>query len=298
MKRYLFFMASMFLAMGLIVSACKKDPVKPDSHTDDGGTGKKISKIYCATSSELGTSRWLSEEWHWTSNGKLERIDHLNNDGSVQYSMGFVYEGQVLARVNYDTDYYALLQYDNGKLKEVRYYGNGSLGDVYTFTYENGELKTIVFQSNGVNSKAEEFPISVLRFVLPEPSWRFVESMEKRSEGRSAKSSYTTTITLTWSGGNVSRMDYSEVIEGGYAHEMSEEMQYDTCQNPYYDCYNGELNVVRYFSKNNLRSLVSAFDGQVYHQTFDYTYDGQYPKTQSITSDGSTYVLTYEFEYL
>ena len=260
MKKYLITIASVLLTMGLMLVACKKDPVNPNPHNGDDETGKKISKIYCVTTSETGTNRWLSEEWYWTANGLLDRIDHLNSSGTVQYSRRFVYEEQQLVRVNYDTEgNYEELQYENGKLKKILYYVNEALQDVYTFAYENGKVSAVTLQSNNTNI---------------------------------------TTIALTWNGGNISRMDYSEVMEDGYTYERSEEMQYDACQNPYYGWFNGDLNLVKLFSKNNLRSLVSTSDGQLTHQTFDYTYEDKCPKTQSITIEGSAYVLTYEFEYL
>lgn len=294
MKKHLSIMASVLLVVGLMFDACKKDPTNSDVPTD-----KKISKIYCTTASEKENIRWLSEKWYWNTNGTLKSIDHLDRNGAVQYSMSFVYNGQVLVRVNYDTgDYYSELQYDNGKLKNIRYFSEGLPSDVYTFTYENDKLRTIVHQNNSsVKSQAEEASASVLRLVLPEQVWRLVAA--SKANQRQGKTTYTTSITLTWNGSNISRMDYVELIEGGYTNERAEEMQYDALKNPYYGCYNGELNLVRCYSKNNMLKLVSWNDGQVGSQTFfEYTYENQYPKKQTVRTEGSTYVLIYEFEYL
>lgn len=303
MKKNIFKIMLLLLTIGLMVVSCKKDT---PSESNSQQTDKKISKIYRHyLDDSSGDTRYLEQEWHWNSNGNLERIDRFSATGEVVAKESFVYNGNLPVRINFwnkwdgdEAEHYEM-QYENGNIMEMRFYYENYLRNSYTLTYTNGHVSNITLHiyETPISKKATDHS-DALHLVLPEQLYRIIDAARGKSRGTSQEmEEYVASIALTWSGNNVSRADFLDSNGEGDTSQEQWIMEYDTYYNPY--CGILIENIIgerfNYFSTNNVVRITYVFDeGSSGSYTYEYTYENQYVKTMK-REGYSDYT---EFEYL
>lgn len=281
------------LVMASMVS-CTKDGVYNPK--------KKIQRTYY---SSPYTNKYMATSWNWDGN-LLESINYYNSSGSLSWTENYTYDGKRLIQVDdYMDSEYTTYEYDGKNLKTANYYRNNALKVTAAYTYADGKLSKVILTGYGSKSKEESLLNSSFLPFPKEVTEALDKGMTKAMANNTAKI-VTATLSLTWSGNNVSKILGTE--EGDI---VTMTFQYDDKTNPlkgYLNLYNfilleddgleeGNLN----FSENNITNMMwSYLDGENEIVKFTYQYDNDGWPTMRIRQydddSESQYIDYYEYK--
>lgn len=282
------------------LNSCQKDGVyKPK---------KKISRV--VTKAELiydgftNVTTSFAENWVWENNqlfyiqddnGLSEffyeenKISKIINDGQIIY---FYYQNSRLESIEINSFgrkvYFIVEERENGKITKFR-----TESDDY---FERGKTSTDLLASF-------EEVTPLLRLFLADPIVDVLrkEYMTRYHDFAESKGKVYAEVELTYDGNNVVKQKIS------YSEEVVDEDQatyifiYDDKKNPYYHSlyhliFGAEASMGLVFSENNILSYYeeSSPEDKV---TYQYTYSGDWPQTQSFSEefDSGYYMYTYIF---
>lgn len=159
LKTFALLMGTMVM---VVATSCGKQDEEPQG--GDAAPGKKIHRVYISYDD---SQKYLSEEWHWSSN-KLESIDYfVVEDGEVvpDRKEKFTFDGNHVSRVELESqnEYYAnyspsIYEYTGDKLTKVSYSTGGAdyngnpwtKNYEYNFYYQNDTLSRFVIKVNNI----------------------------------------------------------------------------------------------------------------------------------------------------
>lgn len=325
------------LAMAVLLAACteKEGVYNP---------GKKIAKVYSSSSYVNGYydeyadawiydttayDRYLAEEWKWDGK-KLDQITFYEAQAAPDKSGGevvrFVYDGKQVQRIEGEEEY-MVFTYDGRKLQQVQLFqeGESSPWETYTFKHEGGKITQMVITFQGQTwvkraTACRRMEWVLLGRVLPlQQVEKAVWALRSRAAQGGAKGEDSITMNLTWTGDNVTQVDASW-YEGGFAGgpvKFSAKFEFDSKNNPYQHNFISLIGLGEdagsnaFFNKNNITQVTERYDRDFYGSesdvtTYEYTYDGDWPLTQteSIIRGGDGYSYSYTsidtryFEYV
>ena len=300
---------AMLLPVAVSLTSCHKDGVYNPK--------EKISRIYYAYSSPdpfFNSDKELKEIWDWDGN-KLSTITYYNKKG-VDGTEKFSYDGKRLSRIDYFTTEgnniaYVLYSYDGRKLDKVEYYYYGEIEEIHKYSYDGKELSKIdvTYYSHydaTTSLKAKQWQSvcpRMSRYAVPEV---VCASMDRMEETRMTTDthfqqkdgdSYTWTITLTWDGKNISKVEYLSKIYP-YNGPVSIQYSYDKNSNPFYGCNTmGSLDEEHMYVKTNQNNVVSETWNDGDRADYTYQYDGKFPISKSVKWVDDEDIETWYYEY-
>lgn len=324
------------LAMAALFAACteKEGVYNPE---------KKIAKVYSSSSyvhsyydeyadtwqyDTTSMPKQLAEEWKWDGK-KLEQITFYDAQVEPAKPNGevvkFVYDGKRVVRIEGE-DEYVVFAYDGRELQQVQLFeeGESSPWETYTFKHEGGRIMQLVITSHDMPlldkrvTACRRMEQVLLGQVLTLPhAEKAVRALRSRAAKDGAKAEESITMNLTWTGDNVTQVDASW-YEGGFAGgpvKFSAKFEFDSKNNPYQHNYISLMGLGEdagsnaFFNKNNITQVTERYDHDFYGSesdvtTYEYTYEGDWPLTQTESSirggDGYSWTSFYTryFEYV
>ena len=272
------------MATMVVFVACKKDGIYNPK--------KKISKITTIRQIEeptpVGTvfdnrSDTNISIWKWDKN-RLQQIIHPN------WYENFVYDkcGRLIRVEDAAGDEYTYYEYNGAKLSKVIYYDEGTrYTKEYALEYNGKNLTKITITAPQMFRSVNKEQSPLLAVCEPAIAQIIENNIVATAAQSTQKASvFTSTVSLEWSGKNISKITYEENGE-----MYTCEMTYDDKINP----YNGFLGLYfddnykmeNYKNKNNIKSITSKMRGETQVVNFEYEYDGQWPT--KITQTGKLY---------
>ena len=221
----------------------------------------------------------IVERWVWNGK-KLERIDLYrdnSNPSRPSNSLGLVYDGNRLSRINLSSDKsYMECEYDGRRLKEMRHYDNkGKLDLTYTFEYDGKKVSKMTVDGEFIPLKNGD---GLVEFVTGRllPCEDITEALARKSDAKTQM-----TATFKWKGDNVSSITYSS----GGKHSF----RYDSKVNPLQGllamiAMDGEAAGASYYfrNENNVVSITYVdSDGDEDKTNYSYTYSDDIPVSRS-----------------
>ena len=297
---------------------------------------EKIANVYeeyTSTSSWYNGEEWeeenysqpktLSEKWTW--DGKLlSKIEYPETyeEFTETYVVNFTYDGKQLVEAN-SKEERMVVTYDGKKLDKIDMYWGIQPNSItepsvtYTFTYDGKKISKINVSMSDEDWKGNDSRLQKSRMaqILTQsllPSARDAEKMlvatPKMAAKKGAKGSQTGELSLTWDGGNISKI----VASYDGVQVASVEYTYDNKKNPYQGFVFGLVGETvpndeigfGFANENNITKMVMSELGEEPEvEEYSYTYDGKWPV--SVTSNHSysdeynrsTYTRTTYFEY-
>lgn len=286
-------MKNLFLVLGIailfVVAGCKKDGYyRPQ---------QKISKITYNTA--LNDTEFVasSETWFWDKD-KLQKI--VNEDGSSVSTTEFVYnnKGRLIRVENKASGEYTLYEYQGTKLDEVSMYRGGVEVLDFDIKYKGNKLSVIKVkycEDADVSLNRKNNPLSYI--CSPEILQVMEENKAVRSQTQTHRKEFDTwaySVAFEWTGNNISKMIYTDDYEGSTVYYLS----YDEKLNPLKDFLglvfdDGYEYDYIFKSKNNIKVMSDDYGWQ---RTYEYTYNGDYPATQTHSVSSVKYTTCFEYK--
>lgn len=239
------------------------------------------------------------EKWTWGEND-LQKVTYYDTyDGEEFFNTftTFTYDNKSrISRVVYLDGAYLEYNYDGNKLKEVNYIEGGSLVTKYTITYTNGKVTKIEeFFNNDYKQGSVGRNFRAMQLVLGKELAKIVSDGFRRHPSKSDDKGNTVyTMDFTWNNGNITNIEYSSVSDGEDWRENIT-LEYDTYNNPYYNCFWVWEGVLK-LSKNNCKKVYGSYDNTYFY--YEYTYTGNYPQAQRYYRENGDLVNVVEYEYV
>lgn len=279
MRKTALFITLLLLAISF--SSCKEDGIYDPK--------EKIDKIYV----KYNSNKYLSEDWTWKDN-KLKTIAYYSSDGDLASTDRFSYNDKRLIQVdNHEEEISMRYNYDNSdRLLKASFSEDGILSIVYEFEYDGSKISDIhvTLYDEDMDFKNSS---NILRFILPEPSLKYINKILKKTVTRKNSKAE---IDLIWEGDNISEMAYTI---GNYSERST--FEYDDKSNPFRNFLGVyfEENLFEHGNfacENNITKITFSESYNGVSSTTDmenitYTYDGKFPTTRSYDS------MTEYFEY-
>ncbi len=279
-------LTAMVLAVACLFAACTKEGTFNPK--------EKISKVYSSSktvytigsnATTTSVDKHLTQSWTW--DGKLlKSINNYNNDGSLNYTVNFTYDGKQLTKIqNAATNEYCEMTYDGSKLTKWEVYDGTTLEMTATVTHDGKKVSKIDLVYYDTDKKNLGFINNITEMLMP----IYTPATAKVLNTVATKGSSSESLTFTWDGKNISKVE--SVDEEG---TLTIEYTYDEMKNPYqgfvmalmgYD-YSG------WGSQNNVVSETSKYsDGESYTYNYTYEYDDKWPVTKTYNYTLSEEVL-------
>ena len=244
---------------------------------------KKISKVtysytykweyygdYGWETEDQGSYQYVGQIWNW-SGKQLESIDYYDEDGTLDYTDYYTYDGKRLSTISWGGSGRYEFVYDKGKLSSIEYYNGSTREAIYSVTHDGGKITKISYTSLG--SKAAE--------THPLPSWMFnLPTSSKQGEGtlRNPKGASSTDYIFEWDGDNVKHFAIQTATDRADYYYT-----YDKKMSPWCGLWEvGELDYPMIMSKNNVTREEVKYDGSNEVYNISYTYQGNYPTTATV----------------
>jgi hypothetical protein len=290
--------------------ACQKEGVYTPS--------KKIDKITChyiGGNIDYVGETTVTQQWVWNKNGTVKEI---KTDNGVIYKFTYIKKNR-LVRVDIIQSlgqcYYEYI-YEGETLKETRMYRNESTWEqaqIYTFTHTGKKITGIDYEMSSKDyTSSSEMVVgmfSPMQCVLPEDVVGFMEKEQKEMAKKCAAKGMTTVkvhCDLTWSGGNVTKLEWDVSGESfGYEEPIHviANYTYDHKKNPFRnfllgDTYDYVFNAFQtgcFANKNNVVKMEVTYDNpniSSFSNEFEYDYKGSYP----VSKTGDMYSETFEYK--
>lgn len=294
---------TLIAAIGLFFVSCNKE--------GQYGPKNKIDKIYYSETrihEEFDGNTWvtmytdstyrLKEDWEWDG-AKLKSISYYNSLGDLSTVENYIYDGKRLSSIRWSDDFYCTFHYNHGKIDSINYYYGTYLMESYVVTHTGGKISQIslteIYGSKGMTSP---YAMNAFRFLIPNANMEsFNKIMSDMRNKMDTKGEASFTMQFEWSGHNIQKMTY---IYDSHNSDVFE-LEYDKKQNPYYGLFDmEEFGEKPFLSKNNITLERSGNNNPT---GFTYTYDGDYPVTQSYSyteaygDSRDLYTTTLFFEY-
>lgn len=297
---------------------------------------EKIANVYeeyTSTYAWYNGEEWVEENYSqpktlrekWTWDGKLlSKIEYPETyeEFTETYVVNFTYDGKQLVEASSEEER-MVVTYDGKKLDKIDMYQGIQPNSAtepsmtYTFAYDGKKISKINFSMSDEGWKGNGNRLQKSRMVqiLTQsllPSARDAEKMlvatQKVAAKKGAKGSRTGELSLTWDGGNISKI----VAFYDGVQVASVEYTYDNKKNPYQGFVFGLVGEAMpndevglgFANENNITKMVMSELGEEPEvEEYSYTYDGKWPV--SVTSNHrysdeynrSTYTRTTYFEY-
>jgi hypothetical protein len=297
---------------------------------------EKIANVYeeyTSTSSWYNGEEWVEENYSqpktlrekWTWDGKLlSKIEYPETyeEFTETYVVNFTYDGKQLVEASSEEER-MVVTYDGKKLDKIDMYQGIQPNSAtepsmtYTFSYDGKKISKInvSMSDEGWKGNGNRLQKSRMVQILTQsllPSARDAEKMlvatQKVAAKKGAKGSRTGELSLTWDGGNISKI----VASYDGVQVASVEYTYDNKKNPYQGFVFGLVGEAMpndeiglgFANENNITKMVMSELGEEPEvEEYSYTYDGKWPV--SVTSNHSysdeynrsTYTRTSYFEY-
>lgn len=281
---------------------------------------KQISKIYESSTSIYGwldvennvwsydtntSPKALSEEWTWDG-GKLSKIvfyetANVNEKSDVSDVVTFSYDGKQMTRIQ-GYDEYMTITYDGNNLKQAQLFDveDNTLRATFDFVRDGKKITKINVTADMDDMDMKQARVSrieqtLFRSILPTVGQadRAAAAVSKAMKNSGSKVNMTVSLNLTWEGDNVTKVTMSAMgasVIGTYT--------FDNKNNPYQNFLFGMAGLLDdgtmvFLNENNVVKSVNemrmSFMGQEFTETdvmnYSYTYDGNWPLTQTATND-------------
>ena len=271
---------------------------------------RKINKIYessettftiAGQTTNTTVDKHVSESWTWDGN-KLKKIDYYNDNGELENTDVFTYDGDVITKIEWDEQSHVEFVYDKKVLKAIKMYNEDTLYTETIITQRDGkkitELVAYVFANHPSNSKFARANQTALRLLLPELAAKDIA--QQMGVMRAAKSKTDTNeinpIRLFWEGDNITKM----VMTSNAADIQIEQFYaYDNKINPYRSFVNylcGPNTINDWGSSNNPVYDSTSMTGEQtlnYGLSYSYEYDGEWPVKRIYTSEIIDPIITH-----
>ncbi|MBP5190892.1 MAG: hypothetical protein J6031_08280 [Bacteroidales bacterium] len=269
----------------------------------------------------------LSERWIWDGNllSKIEYPEIYEIDGveaTENYVMTFTYDGKQLVEANSEEER-MVVTYDGKKLNKVDMYWGIQPNSItepsvtYTFTYDGKKISKINvsmsdedWKSNGSRMQKSRMIKMLTQSLLPSArdAEKLLVAAQKVAAKKGAKGSQTGELSLTWDGGNISKI----VASYNGVQVATVEYTYDNKKNPYQGFVFGLVGEtipsdeigLGFANENNITKMVmSEFGEEPEVEEYTYTYDGKWPVSVTCSNSYSdeynryNYSRTTYFEY-
>lgn len=280
MKKLVLFSLVILIIAGM--TSCQKEGVFNPS--------QKIEKIYVEKGGANVLAKYLSEEWKW--NGKLlESITYYNPSGIVIYTNKYSYDDKNrLTTITQNNGTEITYTYDGKFLTTIEDKYKDKLMAQSTVEHDGKQISKIVTTYYDAKSTIN----SALRFFIPEESIAQLNTATKKAitENQGKGGSYTTTMSLTWDGKNVSKCDIITTING-VSNTETTSYTYDNGKNPVRNFLDLDYSSL---TKNNV--LQATTGKNVLNYTYQYD-KHDYPTSQSwkTPSLGGEVEITNYYEY-
>lgn len=262
------------------------------------------------------TPKHVSQEWKW--DGKLlttitdYSFDRNILTGAYETSVNSVmtlsYDGKQLIKVADATGKdYTEYTYDGSKLVKMTSYEDGELFSTAEITHDGKKIAKVVITFNNAASKnAGNVTRFAMSSILPTKTVLDKVCAVKAKESLPP----TETLTFTYDGKNVSKIDMVYVYEGEDARNVTLEYTYDKNKNPFCGLYAGigeggfsALNENNVLTEKETSTYVYGNSTRTYTSTnnYKYEYEGKFPTSVSYTNRGEdnswskTYTTFYEY---
>jgi len=294
---------TLIAAIGLFFFSCNKEGQYSPKN--------KIDKIYYSETrihEEFDGNTWvtmhtdstyrLKEDWEWDG-AKLKSISYYNSLGDLNTVENYIYDGKRLSSIKWSDDFYCSFHYKHGKIDSINYYYGPYLMESYVVTHTSGKISQITLnECYGSKGMTSPYAMNVFRFLIPNANMESLNKMMSDMRNKmDTKGEASFTMQFEWSGHNIQKMTY---IYDSHNSDVFE-LEYDNKRNPYYGLIDmEEFGEKPFLSKNNITLERSGNNNQT---VFTYTYDGDYPVTQSYSyTEGygdsrNLYTTTLFFEY-
>ena len=296
------FMA-MIAAIGLFLVSCNKE--------GQYSPKKKIDRIYYSevrtheendentgTTTHTDSTYRLKEDWEWDGD-KLKSIRYYNSLGDLSTVENYIYDGKRLSSIKWSDDVYCSFHYNHGKIDSINYYYGPNLMESYAITHSGGKISQIsLIEGYGSKGMSSPYAMNAFRFLIPNANMEsFTQMLSCMRSKMETKGEATFIIQFEWSGRNIQKMTYIHDSSNSETFEF----EYDNKRNPYYGLFDMEEFADKPFlSKNNITHETNADHVTQSEFGYTYTYDGDYPATQSCSYTdvfGDHYTQTLFFEY-
>ena len=258
----------------------------------------------------------------FSANAEVKKLYETYEEFTETYVVNFTYDGKQLVEAN-SKEERMVVTYDGKKLDKIDMYWGIQPNSItepsvtYTFTYDGKKISKINVSMSDEDWKGNDSRLQKSRMaqILTQsllPSARDAEKMlvatQKMAAKKGAKGSQTGELSLTWDGGNISKI----VASYDGVQVASVEYTYDNKKNPYQGFVFGLVGETvpndeigfGFANENNITKMVMSELGEEPEvEEYSYTYDGKWPV--SVTSNHSysdeynrsTYTRTTYFEY-
>ncbi|GEM_PF-1080990 len=276
------------------ISHIYESSVNIDSHRDSESGIWYHDTVSCPKS--------LAEDWTWDGD-KLTKITiyevaNVNHKSDIADVINFSYDGKQMTRAEGE-DQIMTVEYDGKQLKQAKLFEKDSATTqlIATITFERTDNRVTKLNITGdmldFMGKGRNLTKVLFRSVLPTVGHadRAVAALAKAADrAAGSKAAMTITFNLTWTGDNVSAIsaNFSGMTMNG-------KFTFDNKHNPYQKFPFSLTGVADnigtdFFNQNNttkseLTVSMPLFGTQTDVETFVYTYSGDWPLTQTATSD-------------
>ena len=294
---------AMIAAIGLFLVSCNKE--------GQYSPKKKIDRIYYSevrtheendentgTTTHTDSTYRLKEDWEWDGD-KLKSIRYYNSLGDLSTVENYIYDGKRLSSIKWSDDVYCSFHYNHGKIDSINYYYGPNLMESYAITHSGGKISQIsLIEGYGSKGMSSPYAMNAFRFLIPNANMEsFTQMLSCMRSKMETKGEATFIIQFEWSGRNIQKMTYIHDSSNSETFEF----EYDNKRNPYYGLFDMEEFADKPFlSKNNITHETNADHVTQSEFGYTYTYDGDYPATQSCSYTdvfGDHYTQTLFFEY-
>ena len=298
-----FKIVTLIAAIGLFLVSCNKE--------GQYSPKKKIDRIYYSevrtheendentgTTTHTDSTYRLKEDWDWDG-AKLKSISYYNSLGDLSTVENYIYDGKRLSSIKWSEEVYCTFHYNHGKIDSINYYYGSNLMESYAITHTGGKISQIsLIEGYGSKGMSSPYAMNAFRFLIPNANMEsFTKMMSCMRSKMGTKGEATFIIQFEWSGRNIHKMTYIHDSSNSETFEF----EYDNKRNPYYGLFDMEEFADKPFlSKNNITHETNADHVTQSEFGYTYTYDGDYPATQSCSYTdvfGDHYTPTLFFEY-
>lgn len=259
------------------------------------------------------TERYLSEQWTWNGD-KLNNIKTYKVNGEIEDNIDFTYDGKRITRATRaEENYYEDYIYNGKKLTEINSYKDGEICYKWAVTHDGKKivrLERTSYTTDTVNSKGI-MGLALIPIVMPGLSLDMMTQLKKLDKPacgtKGGESAVDLIISFTWSGDNVSVVNFNFFENGNACYEYS---SYDNCNAP----NNGltpiltSMNASSCCSKNNPTQFKTTITSPNINKeddgTYEYQYEDKWPikrnhtYTFSSTTNSGTAITNIYYEYV
>ncbi len=290
----LFAMAMVLLCVAV---SCEKDGVYNPK--------QKIDRVYCSYEGKYlidgeyeAIPKHVQQVWNWNGN-QLNSISFYDEDGELDHTENYTYDSKNrLSEITWGGNGKYKLVYDGDRLSNIEYFYESTLDERMELVYDGKNISEInVTYYYDDLFKGEKAPLSpaIFRIILPDLDAQSADRLLAQIKAKDAnKSIETYSILFEWDGKNIKKvtLDYGEI-------KYYQEFSYDNMKNPFKGLFN--LNNFGYTdicSANNIVRVTLAYD-YIEEYEYNYTYEGKFPATKTISYSDSeySYSSTYYYEY-